>query len=116
MFGMILSCDWYVIEDKFRMIGFVFLNWKNYLNCLLSYIEIKNHFPLVGPVRHGLQVFNNFYLSLVNPFNTGKKGGTASKQDAFEKIYCQLDRLCILKRAKAQAQILVGLQRLDLSH
>ena len=96
MSSIISSCDWDIIEEKLLVSQLIFLNRVYNLNCLLSYIGIKYHFPLISPVSYGLQVFNKFFMSFINTFNRSKNGGIISK------IYYQLDRLYILEKVRAK--------------
>ena len=73
MICVLLAGNRYTIKEQFRVSRLFFLDGKNDLDGLFSYIRIKDHFPQVGPIGNSLKILDKFFVGFINLFNTSEK-------------------------------------------
>ena len=80
MFGRGFSGHWNAIERERRVDWLVIFGGKDDFDCLLCYMGVEHHFPLVGPLGDFVQVFREEAMGGVDVGNTNEERGVISEE------------------------------------
>ena len=66
MLGVVFTSNWYTIKSQVWVMWFIFLDRKNNFHSLFSDIRIKDHFPLVAPLRNCFKILDQLLVSCMD--------------------------------------------------
>ena len=78
--------DWWIVEIYERMILFYTFPWKNHFLCLFWRIQVKRHFPCLGPITNFIEIIVKLWCWIILILNNWKEWCAISKNFTMNEV------------------------------